>query len=49
MLIPELRDRFLAFCSRNRAPATLEFYRARLKRFCEQYNARELGTLTAGG
>jgi len=46
MFVPELIDKFLAYCSRHRAPATLGFYRARLKTFREQYNSRELGTLT---
>jgi len=46
MLIPELTEKFLAHCARNRAPATLAFYRSRLKLFCERFNERELGTLT---
>ncbi len=46
MLIPELTDKFLAYCSRHRTPATLGFYRARLKKFCREFNARELGSLT---
>ena len=46
MLIPELTDKFLAYCSRHRAPSTLEFYRSRLKKFREQYNARDLSSLT---
>jgi integrase len=46
MLIPELTDKFLAYCSRHRAPATLAFYRTRLQRFCQQFNAWELASLT---
>jgi hypothetical protein len=46
ILIPEFTGQFLAYCARHRAPATLAFYRTRLKKFCEQYNAREFGTLT---
>jgi site-specific recombinase XerD len=46
MLIPELIENFLAYCSRHRAPATLDFYRTRLKKFRELFNARELATLT---
>jgi hypothetical protein len=46
MHINELTDRFLAWCSRHRAPATVGFYRTRLKKFREQYNGRALGTLT---
>ena len=45
MLIPALIDQFLAYCARHRAPATLAFYRARLKRFCLAYNSRELASL----
>ncbi len=46
MLIPELTGTFLAYCSRHRSPATVVFYRSRLKRFCERFNTRELSTLT---
>jgi integrase len=46
MLIPELTDKFLSYCSRHRSPATLGFYRARLKKFSEAYNARELPSLS---
>jgi hypothetical protein len=46
VLIPELTDTFLSYCSRHRSPATLAFYRARLKKFCEAYNARELPSLS---
>lgn len=46
MLIGDLIDKFFAWNSRHRSPATLAFYRTRLKKFCEQFNARELATLT---
>ncbi len=46
MLIPELTDKFLAYCSRHRAPATVGFYRTRLKKFCREFNDRELASLT---
>src|SRR6516225_8857993 len=46
MLIPDLTEKFLAYCSRHRTPATLAFYRARLKRFCQEFNDRGLGSLT---
>ena len=46
MQISELTEAFLAYCSRHRQPSTVGFYRTRLKRFCERFNARELGTLT---
>ncbi len=46
MLIPELTDKFLAYCSRHRAPATVGFYRTRLKKFCREFNDRELTSLT---
>ena len=46
MQIDELTDKFHAWNSRNRAPATVAFYRTRLKKFREAYNARDLATLT---
>src|SRR6516225_1187135 len=46
MSISDLTQRFLAWNSRHRSPATLAFYRARLKKFCEAYNDRELSALT---
>ncbi len=46
MLIADLTEKFLAYCSRHLAPATVAFYRARLKRFCERFNSRELASLT---
>jgi integrase len=46
MLIRELIDTFHSWCSRHRTPATCAFYRTRLRRFCQKFNARELGSLT---
>ena len=46
MHIGELVKTFLAWNARHRSVATFDFYRARLKRFCEAYNARELASLT---
>ena len=46
MQIRELTDAFLAYCSRHRSPATVAFYRTRLRKFCERFNSRELGSLT---
>jgi integrase len=46
MLIGDLIDTFLTWCSRHRSPATITFYRHRLRKFCKMYNARELATLT---
>ncbi|HEY3967358.1 MAG TPA: site-specific integrase [Planctomycetaceae bacterium] len=46
MQINELIDSFFAYCARHRSPATLGFYRTRLKRFREAYNSRDLATLT---
>ncbi len=46
MQIDELTDKFFAWNSRNRAPGTVAFYRARLKWFCQAYNARNLASLT---
>jgi integrase len=46
MLTGNLIELFLAYCSRHRSPATLAFYRARLKKFCEAYHGRDLATLT---
>ena len=46
MLIHDLIETFHSWCSRHRTPATCAFYRTRLRRFCQKYNARELGTLT---
>jgi integrase len=46
MQIRELIETFHSWNSRHRAPATVAFYRARLKKFCQAYNARELSSLT---
>ena len=46
MQIDELTDKFFAWNTRNRAPATVAFYRTRLKKFREAYNARDLASLT---
>jgi integrase/recombinase XerC/integrase/recombinase XerD len=46
MLIGHLIEKFLAYCSRHRAPATVAFYRTRLKKFCREFNDRELASLT---
>jgi integrase len=46
MQINELTEAFFAWNKRNRAPATVAFYRARLKKFREAYNARDLASLT---
>jgi len=46
MLTGNLIEKFLAYCSRHRSPATLAFYRARLKKFCDAYHGRDLATLT---
>jgi hypothetical protein len=46
MFIHELTQKSFAYCSRHRSPATLVFYRARLKTFCREFNDRDMGTLT---
>jgi integrase len=46
MLIADLNEEFLAWCSRHRAPATVEFYRTRLRQFCRKYNERDFASLT---
>jgi integrase/recombinase XerC/integrase/recombinase XerD len=46
MKIKVLIEKFLGYCARHRSTATLAFYRTRLKKFCEAYNARDLATLT---
>ena len=46
MLIGDLFNHFCAWNSRHRAPATVDFYRMRLKKFCEAYNARDFASLT---
>src|SRR5450631_772764 len=47
MLIRDLIDAFLAWCGRHLAPATLRFYSARLRLFCEQFSARDAASLTS--
>src|SRR5512143_401192 len=46
MTIGDLVTRFLSWNTRHRAPATIAFYRTRLKKFREEYNARDLASLT---
>jgi integrase len=46
MQIQELTEKFIAYCSRHRSPSTVAFYRTRLRKFCEQFNSRELASLT---
>jgi integrase len=46
MQIKELVDIFLPWNARHRSPATLAFYRARLRQFYRNYNSRDFGTLT---
>jgi integrase len=46
MLIDDLIDEFFTWNSRHRSPATLAFYRTRLKKFSRDFNGRELGSLT---
>ena len=46
MRIDELIERFLAFCSRHRAPATCGFYRTRLRMFRQTHGGRDFATLS---
>jgi len=46
MQITEIVDVFLGWNSRHRSPATLAFYRDRLRQFYQKYNDRDFGTLT---
>jgi integrase len=46
MQIDELTEKFFDWNRRNRAPATVAFYRTRLKRLREVYNSRDFSTLT---
>jgi integrase len=46
MLIGELIKIFYAWCGRHRSPATVAFYRTRLRLFGQKYNDRDLATLT---
>ena len=41
-----MTEHFLRWCGKHRAPATLAFYRTRLKKFAEQFNTRDLASLT---
>ncbi len=44
--IGELTEKFLGWCERHRAPATVAFYRTRLRRFCLAFRSRGLASLT---
>jgi hypothetical protein len=46
MPIDKLIDRFLAWCSRHRVPATCRFYRTRLRMFRGVHGGREFATLS---
>src|SRR5262249_27771629 len=46
MQICNLIDTFLAYCLRHRAPATVGFYRTRLRQFCRKFNSRDFASLT---
>jgi len=46
VVVSELVEKFLAYCARHRTPATVAFYRARLKKFCCEFNARAFSSLT---
>src|SRR5580765_7588216 len=46
MRIGKLIKKFFKYCSRHHSPATLAFYRTRLKKFREAFNARDLASLT---
>src|SRR5579872_2943619 len=46
MRIDELVALFHAWNTRHRSPATVAFYQARLKKFCDAYNAHDLASLT---
>lgn len=46
MLIGNLIDSFFVWNSRHRSPATLAFYKTRLRRFCRKFNNRDLAELT---
>jgi integrase len=47
MVIRDLIDAFLSWCGRHRAPATVHFYRARLRFFRESFSARDAPSLTS--
>ena len=46
MLISKIVETFISWNQRHRASATVAFYRARLKKFRDAYNTRELASLT---
>jgi integrase len=46
MLVYEIVEKFLAYNARHRSPATLSFYRTRLRKFRDAFNARDLDSLT---
>src|SRR5579863_6732046 len=46
ILIRDLIDAFISWNYRHRAPATVAFYRTRLKKFCQAYSSRDLASLT---
>ncbi len=46
MQIGELIDKLLGWCSRHRSPATVAFYRTRLRHFRETFEGRDLATLS---
>jgi site-specific recombinase XerC len=48
MLIGELVQAFIGWCTRHRASATVGFYRMRLQRFCRKYNDRDLARHECG-
>ena len=45
MLIPELVDRFVAYCQRHKSPTTAKFYKCRLRLFRAAYPQTELSQL----
>jgi hypothetical protein len=47
--IRTLVERFFAWCSRYRSPATVAVYRTRLKKFRDAFHSRECNSLTARG
>lgn len=46
MLIGELMEKFSTWNARHRSPATVAFYKTRLRLFCQMFNDRELVSLT---
>jgi len=46
MMVECLIEMFIAWCSRHRSPATVVFYRTRLRKCCERFNSHELASLT---